>query len=640
MASVAAEDSESLAETKTLTTLYSKYLKNLLPAYFSCSNMSLLGNISSLYRQVISSRSGRRKLVFPLPLPAKSVDFPLVVKQDSPIFHVLDDVLEHIFLNLHKVQNNLRFWQLKAEGSSSQKACFMFFQRGPRAFVQETAQLIQTFRTEGSSLQQLSQSVSSYIVERITILDSLRYALAKFLAKVYLEIEKHGEDLVTDPQKALPSFFITLDSLFSDLESSLGRLHDEHLTDSTVGGKKSFPLLLDKLSDLIKEGSQLSDSEVQDATNLINQNLHKLDCYLAVIVAKHKKPTKYAQHWVKYTCGAIGLSACSLWLIRHSRLVGSPDLDNWVHEARESTIVFWNDHVEQPLISIRDELFETFRKRHKGVMEAEEVQLTANSLHRMLLAFSEQTKGQKLPENASDQEMLEIVMNRYEKELMHPIQNLFSGELARALLIQVQKLKMDIETAMLELDQILRANEINFAVLAALPAFFLSLLVIMLVRSWIMQDKGAQGRGRIARRQRRLLVVEVEKRIMQYQNCLEKGQNEDADCMFGLLLYSLDLLYHAVERHAKATGEWICLRQDIIDLGKPGLPTSYKLTVTSRLERSSQLDYPNTQQAVAVAVAVAGGESEEGLPRTKSQELVSREWMLNQQSFKFHENGC
>jgi hypothetical protein len=26
--------------------------------------------------------------------------------------------------------------------------------------------------------------------------------------------------------------------------------------------------------------------------------------------------------------------------------------------------------------------------------------------------------------------------------------------------------------------------------------------------------------------------------------------------MFGLVLYSLNRLYHAVERHAKATGEW------------------------------------------------------------------------------------
>lgn len=32
----------------------------------------------------------------------------------------------------------------------------------------------------------------------------------------------------------------------------------------------------------------------------------------------------------------------------------------------------------------------------------------------MLLAFSEQTQGQKFPENASDQELLEIMMARWE----------------------------------------------------------------------------------------------------------------------------------------------------------------------------------------------------------------------------------
>jgi nuclear-control-of-ATPase protein 2 len=39
---------------------------------------------------------------------------------------------------------------------------------------------------------------------------------------------------------------------------------------------------------------------------------------------------------------------------------------------------------------------------------------------------------------------------------------------------------------MLELDQILKANEINFAILAALPAFGLSLLLLIVVRAWAM----------------------------------------------------------------------------------------------------------------------------------------------------------
>lgn len=39
-------------------------------------------------------------------------------------------------------------------------------------------------------------------------------------------------------------------------------------------------------------------------------------------------------------------------------------------------------------------------------------------------------------------------------------------------------------------------------------------------------------------------------------------QEKDAQCVYGLLLYSLDRLYHAVERHARATGEWQWLVSD------------------------------------------------------------------------------
>jgi nuclear-control-of-ATPase protein 2 len=77
---------------------------------------------------------------------------------------------------------------------------------------------------------------------------------------------------------------------------------------------------------------------------------------------------------------------------------------------------------------------------------------------------------------------------------------------------------------MLELDQILRANEINFAILAALPAFFLSIVMLTVLRTWLKKDSKAQGRGRIARIHRRLLVVEIEKRIMQYQSYIEQGR--------------------------------------------------------------------------------------------------------------------
>jgi hypothetical protein len=54
-------------------------------------------------------------------------------------------------------------------------------------------------------------------------------------------------------------------------------------------------------------------------------------------------------YWLPYTCGAIGLSACSLWLLRHSSLMGSSDLDNWIQDAKESVVGFWDEHVERPV---------------------------------------------------------------------------------------------------------------------------------------------------------------------------------------------------------------------------------------------------------------------------------------------------
>ncbi|XP_021734279.1 protein DGS1, mitochondrial-like [Chenopodium quinoa] len=571
------QENDQSKNFRTLTLLYSNYF------WSRFSNSPFIGKLSSFCRQFGRARSRRQKLCLPLPLPSKSVHSSLILTEASRIYDVLEDVFEHILSNMHNVQKNLQYWQAKAEGSNAQKAYFMMFERGPRALIGETVEFVRNFISEDSSFQTLCHSASGFISDRVSVLDSIRCALAVFLSQVYMAIDKQGEDLVADPQKALPPLLITINGLFSNLENSIAQLHNSlSQIDSFAGENNSYELVFNRMTEV---QSQWTDDEIRGAINIIYQNLQKLDSYLSLIIARHRKPRKMTRYWIWYTCGAVGLSVCSLWIVRHSRLVGSPDIDDWICEAKESTITFWTEHVEQPLMSIRDELFETFRKRHRGVMDSEEVQLTANSLHRMLVAFCEQANGQNFPKNATDLELLQIVMERYEKEMVHPLKSAFGGELPRAMLIQVQKLKLDIETAMLELNQILKANEINFAILAALPAFALFLLSIMLVRSWVTQDKGAEGRGRLARRQRRLLIVEIEKKIMRYQSCMELGQAQDGQYSFGLVLYTLDRLYRAVERHAKMTGEWSCLRQDIIDLAKPDLQTTHKLTITSRMER-------------------------------------------------------
>lgn len=458
----------------------------------------------------------------------------------------------------------------------------MVFERGPLAFIEGTIDLVRRFITEGSPMQRLANAAASQISERVTILTTVQRNLATLLAEIHKEMDSFREEVVKEfNRKAMSSVLVAIRKAMIGLENiPLPQSDYSPVNDGTQNVDFQFKELPEGLQDK----SEWTDAEMQLAVDLIYSNLKTLNQRLSQIVSKCRRPRRAERLWLRYTGTAVGLAVCSAWLLRHSRLMGSTDLDDWISAGRDSIIAFWKEHVELPLLSIRNELFETFRRRHKGVVEPEEVQLTANSLRRMLVDFTEHTTRTKVPEGKSEQEMMEIVMARYEKEVINPLQNLVGGELARALLIQIQKLKLDIETAMLEMDQILKANEINFAMLAALPALFITVILASIVRLWLMKDKGAEGSGRAARLQRRLLLVDAERKIMEYQVLMDQKE-ENGFWTFGMVLYTLDRLYKATERHASATGEWPSLRADILDLANPRLAAPYKLAITARMTR-------------------------------------------------------
>ena len=64
----------------------------------------------------------------------------------------------------------------------------MLFERGPRALVDGTVELVRNFIAEDSSFRILCHSASELISERVTVLDSLQRMLAEFLAKVRIVI--------------------------------------------------------------------------------------------------------------------------------------------------------------------------------------------------------------------------------------------------------------------------------------------------------------------------------------------------------------------------------------------------------------------------------------------------------------------
>jgi nuclear-control-of-ATPase protein 2 len=51
-----------------------------------------------------------------------------------------------------------------------------------------------------------------------------------------------------------------------------------------------------------------------------------------------------------------------VFLVRNSRLSGSTNLDDWAASAAEVVRGAFGDHIVLPLLTVRDELFSTFRE--------------------------------------------------------------------------------------------------------------------------------------------------------------------------------------------------------------------------------------------------------------------------------------
>lgn len=227
-----------------------------------------------------------------------------------------------------------------------------------------------------------------------------------------------------------------------------------------------------------------------------------------------RMPSRFQRYWLRYTALGVAAAGGLRFLYRHSRLAGSSDLDDWARQATTSVSGAWRDHIIAPLSTVRDELFKTLRDR-PSIVSSAEYESDKASLQRMIHDFvadrgggggggggskkvspaSAATPGGGIAGGgsyvtlqptaggaggggdaaaaaAADTALLagmQSVMSSYEQEMRSPIRNLVAGDLARCLLIQVQRLKVDTEAAMLELDQILRSNELSISLVAAVP---------------------------------------------------------------------------------------------------------------------------------------------------------------------------
>jgi len=141
-----------------------------------------------------------------------------------------------------------------------------------------------------------------------------------------------------------------------------------------------------------------------------------------------------------------------------------------------TAITFYHEHVEGPVLGIMEELFEN--KSTADVWRAQ-AKASKDSLTRMLTEFTK-TLAKTNANITSQDDGLNTVIRVYEEQMAAPVRNMMMGNMLQALLIQVHSLKTHMEEEAAVMHTLMKANQINMQVMAAVPALIGSIGVFQL----------------------------------------------------------------------------------------------------------------------------------------------------------------
>ena len=238
--------------------------------------------------------------------------------------------------------------------------------------------------------------------------------------------------------------------------------------------------------------------------SILSTRLPAYHCTMEIQVAENGRPSRLVRYWLPAT--ALFLSSSTILRIFFSRRQA---IQRWISELGTTLKDFWYNWVVEPIKN----LIGTIRHDEKSeiaLMSKESLQGDRASLERMVVDFAidnPSTEGGRPLDQAEiamvrdkvHEGDLTPVLKAYEKDLRKPFVGAVRGELIRALLIQIQKTKVDVEVAIGGIDALLKSQELVFGFVGLTP----SLLVCIGLSRWLAQAFGGDRKTR-HRQQRRM----------------------------------------------------------------------------------------------------------------------------------------
>ncbi|KAJ2610144.1 Nuclear control of ATPase protein 2 [Coemansia sp. RSA 1804] len=261
-------------------------------------------------------------------------------------------------------------------------------------------------------------------------------------------------------------------------------------------------------------------------------------------MCKYRRPSLLSRSWLPAVFALAGAKYLSSYVYGHQ-----DDFKEWTASGLVTLRNYVIQYILQPLRSG----YETIRygKHTYNVFTQESLVSDFKSLEDMVLAFAKRFGTVDPAEIKSRVESgdLSDVMHVYAQEMQQPLRNAVFGDLVQAILIQIQKVKVDVGQTMAALDKLLKSNELNFLLLSTVPAT----LSIYAGARWILRRLSwlAGGKERSTITSIQLVVRDIDRLLNNASNSTRKHPLQSMATQEAATHGRIICLTHYLRHHAQ-----------------------------------------------------------------------------------------
>lgn len=204
------------------------------------------------------------------------------------------------------------------------------------------------------------------------------------------------------------------------------------------------------------------------------------------------QPNRLIRYWLPAT--VLVLSSSTILRIVANR---REEILTWIRELGSTCVDFWYNWVVDPIKNIIGTI------RHDedsqvAIMSKRSLEGDRDSLQRMVVEFAQDENKTLTTEQLADirskvaEGDLTPVLKAYERDMAKPFMGAVRGNLIRALLVQIQKTKVDVEVAIGGIDSLLKSQQLVFGFIALTPGLLVSIGAVRYLNGVLYNKQGSR----------------------------------------------------------------------------------------------------------------------------------------------------